>query len=114
MQTISINQNNDIFLDETGNLAMSKNLDAMGNIFLNKSQTNKGELPYNTEKGIDFFNTVFSSPCYPDLFQNELLSELEDTEATQEVLNYTENTEDNIYSYSVDILTDYGQVTLNG
>ena len=114
MKTIPINQNNDIYLDASGNLAMAQDLEAMGNIFVNKSQTNKGELPYNTEKGIDFFNTIFSSPCYPDLYQNELLSTLEDTEDTQEVLNFNNEVQNNIYSYSVDIITDYGQVTLNG
>jgi hypothetical protein len=114
MKTIGIDKNNDIFLDETGNLAIKKDLSAMGDIFVNKSQTNRGELPYNTEKGIDFFNTVFSSPVYPDLFQNQLLTELEDTEETQRVDNFDGRIEDGVFVYSVDIQTSYGKVSLNG
>ena len=114
MQTIAINTNNDIYIDNSGNLALKTNLSAMGDIFINKSQTNLGELSYDTEKGIDFFNTVFSSPTYLDLFQNEVITQLEDTEETQKVSNFNSTLEDDLYSYSVEIQTSYGKVTLNG
>lgn len=114
MKTLGINSNNDIFIDESGNLSLKADLQAMGDIFVNKSQTNTGELLYNQTKGIDFFNTIFSSPSYTDLFQNELLTQLEDTEETQEVLNYNAEEKENIYSYSVEIQTSYGKVQLNG
>lgn len=114
MKTIGIDSNNDIYLDNSNNLGMKSDLGAMGDILVNKSQTVEGELIYETEKGIDFFNTIFSSPCYPDLFQNQLLTQLEDTDAVQEVSNYNAKTEDNIYSYTVDIQTDYGKIALNG
>lgn len=114
MKTIGINENNDIYLDNSNNLCIKRDLSAMGDIFVNKSQTNKGELLYNTLKGIDFFNTIFSSPTYLDLFQNELLTQLENTEQTQKINNYTEEIKDNTYKYSVNIQTSYGKVTLNG
>lgn len=114
MRTIGIDANNDIYIDNANNLAVKTNIEAMGDIFINKSQTNLGELLYNTEKGIDFFNTVFSSPTYTDLFQNEVITQLEDTEETQEVINFIGEIEENTYSYSVDIQTTYGKVSLNG
>lgn len=50
MRTIGIDANNDIYIDNANNLAVKTNLEAMGDIFINKSQTNLGELLYNTEK----------------------------------------------------------------
>lgn len=114
MITIGINDNNDIYLDAEGNLAVKKDLDAMGDIFINKAETNRGELIYDDEKGIDFFNTIFSSPCYPDLFQTQLMSELENTEETQGVTGFTFETSGGVYGYRAKIQTSYGQVTLNG
>lgn len=114
MRTIAIDNNNDIYIDNSNNLAIKTDLNAMGDIFTNKSQTNLGELLYNTGKGIDFFNTVFSSPTYLDLFQNELITQLEDTEETQKVSSYNAQVENEIYSYSTEIQTSYGKVTLNG
>lgn len=114
MKTIAINSNNDIYLDNFNNLALKNDLDAMGDIFVNKSQTNTGELLYNADKGVDFFNTVFSSPAYPDLFQHELINELKDTDSTQNVRDFVGEVQKNVYSYSVKIQTDYGELTLNG
>lgn len=114
MKTIAINENNDIYLDNSGNLAIKTDLDAMGDICVNKSQTVQGELLFNQEKGIDFFNTIFSSPTYPDLFQNEVISQLEDTESVNTVNNFKGEASDGIYSYTTKIQTDFGQVVLNG
>lgn len=114
MLTIGINDNNDIYLDAQGNLAAKKDLDAMGDILINKSQTNRGELQYDSEKGIDFFNTIFGEPCYPDLFQNQLTAELENTEAVQQVSGFNAEIKSGVYAYTVNIMTDYGQAALQG
>lgn len=114
MKTLGIDKNNDIYIDNTGNLAVKNDLAAMGDIFVNKSQTNRGELAYNEEKGIDFFNTVFNSPAYLDLFQNQLITELETTEKTQRIQNFNGENKNGAFTYSVDIQTDYGKVSLNG
>lgn len=114
MQTIAINSNNDIYLDSSGNLAIKTDIEALGDILVNKSQTNQGELLYNSESGIDFFNTVFSSPAYPDLFQNQLLNQLENTEGVERISNYQAKQENNTYSYTANIQTQYGEVILNG
>lgn len=114
MKTIGINENNDIYIDNSNNLSIKFDLRAMGDIFVNKSQTNMGELIYNTTKGIDFYNTIFSSPSYPDLFQNQLLSQLEDTEETQQISNFKAEVKNGVFSYSTEIKTNYGKVSLNG
>lgn len=114
MKTIAINQNNDIYLDSNNNLALKKDLNAMGDILINKSQTNMGELLFNNQKGIDFFNTVFSSPAYPDLFQHQLLNQFEDTQAVEEIIDFRAQIKNNIYSYKANIQTEFGEVILNG
>lgn len=114
MQTIAINDSNDIYTDNSGNLVIKKDLYAMGDIVINKSETNYGELLFNTDKGIDFFNTIFNSPSYPDLFQNQLLSEIKDTDKVIEITNYLAKINKNIYSYKTNIQTEYGDIILNG
>ena len=114
MKTIAINDSNDIYLTPSGNLALKTDLAAMGDILVNKAQTNMGELIYDTEKGVDYFNTIFSSPCYPELFQSQLLSTLENTDQVLEVSDYEASVDNNVYAYSVNITTSYGEVALNG
>lgn len=114
MRTIAINENNDIYLDASGNLVIKTDKEAVGDILVNKAQTNQGELLFNTEKGIDFFNTVFSSPAYPDLFQHQLLNEFENTEAVERIADYQADVKNGVYSYIADIQTEYGEVNING
>ena len=114
MQTIAINDSNDIYLNASGNLMVKSDLEAMADILTNKAQCNRGGLRYDTEKGIDFFNTIFASPCYPDLFQAQLTSELADTDEVLSVSDYEAETNDNVYEYTVNITTSYGKVALNG
>lgn len=114
MQTIGINSNNDIYIDSSGNLAIKQDREAIGDVLINKCQTNQGELLFNTEKGIDFFNTIFGSPAYVDLFQNQLITEIENTESVQKINDYNANLDKNVYKYTVDVQTDYGSVSLNG
>lgn len=114
MKTIGIDDSNDIYLTPSGNLAIKSDLSAMGDILVNKAQGNRGELQYDTEKGVDYFNTIFSSPCYPDLFQAQLVATLEDTAEVQAVSDFSAEINEDIYSYSVNIATTYGEVALNG
>ena len=114
MLTLGINSNNDLYLTPQGNLGTKTDLEAMGDIFINKSQTNRGELIYNQDSGIDFFNTIFGEPCYLDIFQNQLISELEDTAETQKISDFTQEITKGNYTYSVNCQTTYGQLNLQG
>ncbi len=114
MQTIAINDSNDIYLTASGNLATKTDLEAMADILTNKAQGNRGELLYDSEKGVDYFNTIFNSPCYPELFQQQLIQELEDTDEVTSVDEYTADIDGDVYSYEVKISTTYGELDLNG
>lgn len=114
MKTISINENNDIFLTPSGNISIKTDIEALGDILVNKTQTNRGELQFNEEKGIDFLNTIFNSPAEIEFFESELINQIEDTDNVQNVYNFESETKNGIYSYKADIITDFGNITLNG
>lgn len=113
MITLSINNNNDLYLNGS-NIALKSDKEALGDIYVNKVQTVKGELVYNTDKGIDYFNTVFSEPVYPDVFQNQVKNEILGTSQTEAITGYTQSIADNVLSYTANIKTSYGNITLNG
>lgn len=113
MITLGINENNDLYLNGS-NLAIKNDKAALGDIYINKVQTLKGEIVYNTEKGIDYFNTVFCEPIYPDVFQNQVKNEILDTEETQSIISYSQNITDGILNYKAVCQTSYGEITING
>ena len=114
MKTIAINSNNDIYINSSGNLVIKNDLEAMGDILVNKCETNLGELLYNSLKGIDFFNTIFASPSYVDLFQNQLITQIEQTAAVERIESYDAEIVKDVYKYKTEVQTEYGEVSLNG
>lgn len=111
---MSINENNDIYLTPSGNISIKTDIEALGDILVNKTQTNRGELQFDEEKGIDFLNTIFNSPAEIEFFESELINQIEDTDNVQNVYNFESETKNGIYSYKADIITDFGNITLNG
>ena len=114
MKTISINENNDIYLTPSGNISIKTDIEALGDILVNKTQTNKGELQFDEEKGIDFLNTISPCPAEIEFSESELINQIEDTDSVQNVYNFESETKNGIYSYKADIITDFGNITLNG
>lgn len=68
-QTIATDEHNDIYLDGAGNLAMSKEQDALANIVLNVFRTNYGELQFNADDGIPYFATIFNNAPNVRMFE---------------------------------------------
>lgn len=114
MQTISINSNNDLYLDASGNVAITKDINALADISKNKVLTNYGEPLYNQLTGIPYFDTMFTDSPKIDLFQAAIIKDLENTENIQRVSKFEYNQSNGIFNYSVTEQTPYGEITLNG
>ena len=65
MTGFDINDNNDIFLDADGNLALVKDIEAVKVAVLCQTRTNYGEVILNTKAGIPYFQTIFTA--HPDI-----------------------------------------------
>ena len=118
MLTFALDENNDFLIDNNNNISLASNINAMGFICVNKSLTRKGEVYYDTDKGIDFFNNVFGEIADTLLFQSDLITQLKDTVDVIDIKNYnysiTTSNNSQIYNYSVDVQTNYGVIQLNG
>lgn len=114
MKTISLNKNNDLYLDDAGNLALALNSNAMSEISKNIVLTNKGELEFSILSGVPYFETIFSENSNFDIFQAEIIQALEKLEGVQRVSSFSYKVENNVYKYAVTLITDFGTVVLNG
>lgn len=114
MQTISVNQNNDIYVDTSGNIAMGKDKYALSDICKNKVLTTLGEPEYNQTAGIPYFETVFCDTPKIDLFQTAVIETIEQTDNVNRVTNFDYDQDNGVLSYSLIINTDFGDIQLNG
>jgi len=58
-QTFSVNADNDIYLDKSGNLAIAFDLQAVLQDCSQVAKAQLGEMVLNTDQGIPYFTTVF-------------------------------------------------------
>ncbi len=118
MITFMSNEDNDWYLDQNNNLAVGTsdtNLhgeQALAVCARHYAQTVLGEMIHQTDKGIPFFNTAFSR-VEIIRFEVALRERLLDLEGVIEILNIDTQVIDDILTYSVDIKTVFGIITIN-
>lgn len=114
MQTISINENNDIYIDASGNLALTVDINALADISKNKALTTLGEPQFNQQDGIPYFETIFTDTPKIDLFQAALINSIENTENIERVSNFNYTQNNGVFSYTLTEQTTFGEIQLNG
>lgn len=112
--TFSINENNDIYLDASGNIAMSTGLEAVKNICQNAAQTRFGEMIYATNEGLPFFETLWNGKPNTSQFEAALRNTLLQVADVKQVISVATQIRDNTLIYRAIILTIYGQTFIDG
>ena len=63
MTGIDLDNNNDIYVDSFGNLALCKDINAVKVSVSCATKTNYGEIVLDTRAGIPYFETIFTFQC---------------------------------------------------
>ena len=116
MRTIATKNesSNDIYVDASGNIAITEDIVALANVSKNRILTNLGEPQYNQLKGIPYFDTIFTDTPKIDLFQAAVVQDLEEQEEVQRVSNFEYEQNNGEFSYSLIETTTYGDIQING
>lgn len=106
---------NDICLDGNNNLCMISGLDATMNVLKNVVRVNTGELQYNINKGVPYFQTIFTDKSLLYLWASYLSVAIENTENVQSINNmdFEYDEAESKISYTAEILTTDGVGVLN-
>lgn len=111
--TFAINDNNDLYLDDSDNIAMHVDLLAVQDACLGACRTILGEMVFYINEGLPNFQAIWNGT--PDLAQYDaalratLLAVPDVLEVTSIELEQTGN----ILNYTVTILTTYGQAQID-
>lgn len=106
----------DIYLDVNNNLAIKSGEDALLDIITNVVRTRKYEIQYDMNKGIPYFETIFSDTGLLGLWRSYVIQEIENVDGVKSVesLIYSLDESNKKLSYTCQIRTIYGDATLNG
>lgn len=116
MTGIDVNENNDIFLDSNGNIALCKDIEAVKVSVSCATKTNYGEIVLDTNLGVPYFETIFVAHPDIELWKSYMKQAIL---AVPKVLGITAfktyiDYQKSLLKYTVLINTEYGQGEING
>lgn len=110
----AIDSNNDLYLNNQGNLAINTDLQAVLQNCEHAAKAQMGEMIYAFDSGVPNFALIWNgSPNIPQ-FQAALRDTLLAVTGVLEVDSLVVNVANNVLSYSAIIRTIYGEGALNG
>lgn len=113
-QTFATNENNDLFLDQNGNLAIYTGLQAVMQACENAVKAQLGEMIYAVSSGIPNFQNVWTGVVNEQQWEVAIVAALENVPDVTNVASIDVNIQNNVISYSATILTTFGQGNING
>lgn len=116
MTGIALDDNHDIYLDKSGNIALVKDIEAVTTAVDCATRTNYGEIVLNTRLGIPYFETIFTA--HPDIelwksYMKEAILSIPKVLGIIAFKTYIDYKK-SLLKYAVVINTEYGTEEING
>lgn len=100
----------DIYLDDTGNLAIVTNTQAVGQHARQRLMTFEGEWFLDNKVGVPWLSDVLGLNNDPALAESVIKSELLDTDGVEEITSFSvrfDRSLRQLSAYDIDVLTEY-------
>ena len=114
VQTLSVNANNDIYLDSDGNISISYDLQAVLQACAQAAKTLLGEIFSNVNEGIPYSQTVWNGVPNLQQFEAALRSAFLAVTNVVEVVSLITSQSGNQFRYTAVIRTTFGGGSLSG
>lgn len=115
MKSFLTDENNDLKLDGVRNIAIGEDINAVVQLVQNALNTLLGEIQLNTSLGVPYFETILNKQNpNVSVWESYMVEEAEKVNGVVRVNNIQTRIENNVLSYTMEILTIYGQTTVSG
>lgn len=110
--TIAVNDNNDIFINNDGNIPLSTGIQAVLETCMQAARTLLGEMVLDTPGGLPDFQAIWVGVPNVALFEAYLRANILAVSGVVDIVNLTISIQKNVLSYTIVILTEFGQIAL--
>lgn len=112
--SLAVNSNNDIYLDENGNIAIVTDLLATLQACEQAVKTKLGELVLDTTRGVPYFETVFVGVPNLQIFNAGIKAAIIAEPGVVQIVALATKVNGGILSYTAEIQTVYGTGSILG
>lgn len=113
MITLATNSSNSIYVNASGNIATLDGAAALAQTLAHMSQTRRSEMLYATDRGIPYWNTIFSTKdvlMFEAAMRTEFLAHPEVTG----IDSFAVTIDGETLTYTATVNSIYGEVLVNG
>lgn len=110
--TFAVDSNNDLYLDNNGNIAIISGLQATLQACQQAVQTTLGEMVLDMSSGLPYFQAVFVGNPNFKVFNSAATSAILAVDGVNQVISFTSSQDGDKLIYTAVILTVYGQGTI--
>lgn len=108
------NTHNDFYLDDRGNLVMGASTVAIGQVCRNALRLSLGELPLNIPAGIPYLEDIFTANASLGVAQAYMMQAISKVAGVAKILDFKLERRGDALAYYARILTNQGEVEVNG
>lgn len=112
MRSILTDENNDLYLVNFG-LAIGEGQQATAQIINNVLKTQRGEVDYDTTRGIPYLETVLGDNPDVDLWSSYMVQALNNIEYVNRVISFVPEVNNNTLTFTSRVSTIYGDFNIN-
>jgi len=113
MITIKTDSNRDIAVDQRGNFSFVRDIEALKEVCEAYARAARNEMIHKMNKGMPFFEQVFSSQVNTPQFEAAFRARMSEIEQVQGVTSFRATVEENTLKYTAVISTVYGNIEVN-
>jgi hypothetical protein len=114
MRTFLSNDRNDLALGEDGLLQIGNSFTFRAQAYAQFMQARLGEMIHAVQRGMPYEQVIWIGSPNVAQFEAAGRATLMQVAGTVEVLSFSARLADNVLSYTANILTDSGEITVNG
>lgn len=112
--TYAVNADNDLFLDQDGNIAMASGIEAVLQLCAHVAKTRLNEMMFDQGNGLPYFEAVWDGPPDFPRWEGAFRSQIMAVDGVVGIPSLYTWTEAGSFRYRAEILTSYGTGLLNG
>jgi len=115
MKAFKTDENNDLFLDGTHNIAMCEDINAVVQVSENVVRCQLGELQFDVNRGIPYMETIFCNGMADvPIWKSYMIKALEKTDGVSSVSSFDVEIDGDVLKYTATIETIYGTAQITG
>lgn len=114
MKSFITDDNNDLTLDNLGNIRMEDGIEAYRQHLVNEIKLQQYEYSYDLTKGINWLGYVFGQKPNLTMWQSQLLGMVNGMSFVKSILDWKYNINGNNLLFNLVVDTDLGEITIRG